>query len=550
MKRKKIICMGIAIAIALALCVPIDAAFFLERSNEKPAIDFKKVEEPIAIGGPIKKEAQIISLPKEVVCHLGIDTGIATSEAMESNPAITTDGKGDFLVAYERETGVFDHRLSFVYSADSGKTWVPQDYWWEDLLPGEVDSYPSLDFCRVEDDLSLAWGTFVSTAGNGGITPFIRFSDITDPTAGDGWWINYLDWSDDDFYGCDSIDIACDEEIEGMDEDFVMSWIMSFPAFDIWPEVNQIPFICFHPEGDSYWCYWFYYNWSSHVCIDIDRPKDMIYLAFQWTNGTNQDVILEFAPESALGEWGDGKGEMGLYKVGGTGFATNPDVAADGDHIYLVCQVNEIGLTEDITCFHSSDGGETWGVTPIANGADDELYPIVDASGSTATCIFTRNENLYAAITEDGGETWEVLQDPINDESGSVVEQYGCAEVKSGKAVWTDSRGDTWDIYIDESAALPILNIVSISGGFGAKATVANVGTADAENVEWSITFDGPVFIGKENSGTVTIPAGEEAMIKSGLVFGIGPATITVEVGGTSRTASCFVLGPLILGVE
>ena len=547
MRRKRIMCMGIVIAIAIALCVPIDASF--SAKEKRISIDFKKINEPVVIGGPIKKEAKTIPLLQErVMLSLQGDIGIATSEAIESNPAITTDGRGNFLVAYERELNPLDHRLSFAYSTD-GNTWILQDYWWEDFLPGEMDSHPTLDFCRVEDGLSLAYGTFVSTAGNGGISPWITFSDMTDPSGGDGWSISYLDWSDDDFYGCDSIDIACDEEIEGMEEDWVIAWTMSFPAFNNWPEVHQIPFICFHPEGDLYWCYWFYYNWSSHVRIDIDRAEDMIYLTFQWTNGTNQDVILEFAPESALGEWGDGKGEIGLYRVGGIGEATNPDVAADSNYIYLVCQVKELGGNEDIICFHSSDGGETWGITPIANSLDDELYPVIDASGSTATCIFTKKGNLYIAVTEDGGETWEILEDSANDEDGSVVEQYGCASVKSGKIVWTDSRGDTWDIYAD-NVPLPVLNIVSVSGGFGVKATVANIGTADAENVEWSITFDGPVFIGKEKSGTIDIPAGGEATIKSGFILGIGPATVTVNVGGTTKTASCFVLGPLVLGVK
>ena len=77
-----------------------------------------------------------------------------------------------------------------------------------------------------------------------------------------------------------------------------------------------------------------------------------------------------------------------------------------------------------------------------------------------------------------------------------------------------------------------------------------NTGSEDANNVDWTISFDGPVFIGKEKTGTVTVPAGGEATVKSGLIFGVGKATITVNVGGASKTASGFVLGPLVLGVE
>jgi hypothetical protein len=58
------------------------------------------------------------------------------------------------------------------------------------------------------------------------------------------------------------------------------------------------------------------------------------------------------------------------------------------------------------------------------------------------------------------------------------------------------------------------------------------------------------VFIGKEKSGTVTVPAGGEATISSGFIFGIGSASVTVTVGGASKTASGFILGPFALGMS
>jgi hypothetical protein len=189
-------------------------------------------------------------------------------------------------------------------------------------------------------------------------------------------------------------------------------------------------------------------------------------------------------------------------------------------------------------------------MTPVANSADDELYPRVSASGSTATCVFTKNNNLYTAVTQDGGATWEILEDTINDVDGSVVEQYGCAHTAGGMAVWTDNRGDSYDIYADEAAALPALNIEEVAGGFGISVTVKNVGSADGVDMPWTIDLSGAVFIGGSTSGTVDVTAGAEATFSSGLVFGIGPVDIAVTAGGAATTKSGFVLGPLVLGVS
>jgi hypothetical protein len=94
------------------------------------------------------------------------------------------------------------------------------------------------------------------------------------------------------------------------------------------------------------------------------------------------------------------------------------------------------------------------------------------------------------------------------------------------------------------------LNVGAISGGMGVTAIITNTGTADATNVPWSIYFcSGLVFIGGLTEGTINVPAGGETTISSGLVFGFGPGSITVTAGDASKIVSCFILGPLILGI-
>jgi len=290
----------------------------------------------------------------------------------------------------------------------------------------------------------------------------------------------------------------------------------------------------------------------SGMTCDIDLSTGEYFEAWEWKNEPdviNDGVYLDHCYlEPSNPDWW--KGDWHSFVFEG---AHNPDIKADGGNCYLVYEILDPTYdTTDIVCAYSHDNGETFETSKVTETPlENERFPSVTATGKTVMCTYIKNGNLYTSISEDGGITWEERGEPLNDESGSVVTQYRCADVANQYVTWTDNRSGFNAVYFDAiEVSMPILSIKSISGGFGVKATVANMGTADAENVGWSITFDGPVFIGKEKSGTVTIPAGGEVTIKSGFIFGIGPATVTVNVGGATKTASCFVLGPLVLGVK
>jgi len=103
----------------------------------------------------------------------------------------------------------------------------------------------------------------------------------------------------------------------------------------------------------------------------------------------------------------------------------------------------------------------------------------------------------------------------------------------------------------------PVLSVESIAGGFGVSAVIKNTGEAAATNVDWTITLDGGLIIlGGETTDTVlTIPAGGQAEIASGLILGFGKTTIlvtaTCDEGATDEeSASGFVFLFFVLGVE
>jgi len=108
------------------------------------------------------------------------------------------------------------------------------------------------------------------------------------------------------------------------------------------------------------------------------------------------------------------------------------------------------------------------------------------------------------------------------------------------------------DVEMWGTFSMPFFHIENISGGFGVTTTIINVGNRDAENVNWSITVDGRwIFLGKVTKGVLTMfPVGEEKTMKSNLIFGIGRATIIVNVEGMVARRECFVLGPFVLGVK
>ena len=113
----------------------------------------------------------------------------------------------------------------------------------------------------------------------------------------------------------------------------------------------------------------------------------------------------------------------------------------------------------------------------------------------------------------------------------------------------------TWALITEVSG--PEIEIGEISGGFGVSSVIKNVGNGEATDVNWSITLDGGLIIlGKETTGTIaSIPAEDEATVKSSLILGIGSVTITVaaecaEGSSDEGTASGFVILFFVIGVS
>ena len=81
----------------------------------------------------------------------------------------------------------------------------------------------------------------------------------------------------------------------------------------------------------------------------------------------------------------------------------------------------------------------------------------------------------------------------------------------------------------------PIIKVDWISGGlFHVTTLIKNEGGITANNVDWSISLDGNVFIGKETTGQIaSLAPGEHQIISSKFIVGFGPTVITVSATDT-----------------
>ena len=158
-------------------------------------------------------------------------------------------------------------------------------------------------------------------------------------------------------------------------------------------------------------------------------------------------------------------------------------------------------------------------------------------------------DSVYATKTIDSAQSWST-PDQVNDNPSTAIGQYGCLDVADSYALWTDTSVGNYDIFFDIVGKAAVIDI-AISGGFGVKATISNIGTGDASDVQWSIDITGGIVLKGHAEGTIaSLPAGSSTTVSSGLVLGIGPVTITVTADGASKTASGFMLGPFILGLS
>jgi hypothetical protein len=202
-------------------------------------------------------------------------------------------------------------------------------------------------------------------------------------------------------------------------------------------------------------------------------------------------------------------------------------------------------IVSDTACRLNTTGVHTIPlVTPVNLSGREELWVAVqwteNSTGSYAWMdtlsgphVPNKSDFVYLHLGEGGD--WQQLHDALPTADG----RWGIGAIVEG-----NDRAE--------------LSIGNVRGPLGIKANVSNIGTNNANNVQWSITITGGLVkrinLGKAGSSP-SIVAGSSIQISTGVFFGFGKINIEITTKAqnaieVSATKSAFLLGLFVVGIK
>ena len=531
---KKILYIGLVIGIASLMCLQAGALSTTRSSirNDEPILTLSGGDVLLSVDNP---------------------------DGDDMNPKITRNNAGTIVVVYEKQVDIFSKSVNVLFSEDQGEVW--------DIM----FNFDSIDFPEGSGILNTP--DIVYSAESGGF-----YLQMIDPAA--GMYNQEFAWFQEDianaqdasWYGISgqgSTDYSegaisnTGKWVAGMEIDsghqtsgMGMAWFWYDSEGGEWLQPA---------DYDANWAAGFYYDGESilttHPAIspEMDSGSTMIYLVAQVDLLEGSTIMFKATPndldpnsDTFTFISGGGPGDMDKHadiEVWGIvesidqkhiDLGTDPDVSASGNSAAVVYAQNG-----QIKCAYSSDRGRDMQTSTVASGG----FPAVHMSGQQVTCAFVNDGNLFTSVSEDGGASWGSPMQ-VNEVDGTVAEEPGAVDICDLGIVWVDTRDGQKDIYAAGGASAPIIEVGAITGGMGVSTTVSNSGTADAEDIEVTITIDASLMIiGGVTTDTIDVAVGESVPVSTGFILGLGPATITVDAGGVIKTASGTVLGPFVIGL-
>jgi hypothetical protein len=463
----------------------------------------------------VNQEAQLVTAQKNNDMGMNrASTIIIDTEFDDFHPTVTGDASDTFFACFELTLDDTDYFPDFFYSLDGGVMWEESGYFPDSL--GAM--YPDVDFNE-----NGFYGTFgVSQEDNLGAQWLVIAEDVAAIT-GAVW-----DWSDNGFDDFNSMSISC-YTMEGEFWNYGGMAATGYNGYQTY-DVNGCPFI-FYPSSETGGRISWLTNSQDYVNADnaIDEVTGMSYSV--WDHETDANMLVR---KDNFGVW---QGEppahpyVGAYSVGDTvTHLTYPSIEANNNEVVIAAQAEG-----GITCIYSANGMTTTSQSTIsATGMYPEVKVTMD--GEVFVCSYVKDGGIYRKISEDGGATWTDEQQIEDSDTTDSDEPHDLGVSLGGIfSVWEDDRGGDFDIYFGQALEVtsPELSIEAIKGGIGVKATIKNIGDADATAVDWTLTVKGGLLgmIDVDKSGTeATLAFGSEFKAGSGFMLGIGKITVEVTV--------------------
>jgi len=382
----------------------------------------------------------------------------------------------------------------------------------------------------------------------------------------------YIDFDDgpkESFQDGDRVDYQLDEVLyyaEGFSLEPRLQLSNPPPVFEFFPFIDTWDFTKPLRKGENIQA-------AKNQCAPMGVANSLQYLENSYSTITipHNHVKGQDGDSSLVGQLDEAMGRYVVSRTNGDG--CDVPMIFDGKFKYL--QDNGI---EDTMC-HKFQGNQHFGATP----GDYSAY------GSTAKDESVNNKVTFNWIKEQL-EMCEDVEVGIKwgGGGGHMVRIYGCGKTLGkpylryahdrtqahpgpGGTIAGDNVGlETAQVYVEDLdgdgmmnwgsiddeivfaiAESPIrLIIKDIWSQIGIYALLKNEADEDV-TVNWEINIDAMfMFMGRTTSDTDEIASGEELTIKTGMIFGFGPATITVTVNDLKETYECFLLGPLALGIK
>lgn len=452
----------LAITVVIAGLVLMSTASSLTYEGQKVISEQSEIiystEIPISAHATISNLNHVKIITTNPIDKLSRDTDVLihSGEQDFQNPVVVSDNSmNNVLVFAEKRIDLGQTGMSGRISTDGGITWGDESINFDAIPPpefGDPDdvSQPKLDLYDGKE----AWGTFTAGGKYNAMAYCLTLPDITDPTAGEnGWSYYYIDWDSQGFSDFDSADVACypNNTAHSPNEAF---WGLVAGTGDRplgTDEENDTFWFTYFLPGDQSTLISFYSldNDAHKLVCDIDISKYRPYIAYEYTSETDpSDIGTRFVrlPSLRPDNYPDDNWWSGNVNIVRMKNLFNPDITAIDGKVYIVGST----IDGDIRCYYSSNMGGSFHNYIVSDENGEENYSHITAlSANRIICSYTRNGNIYAKASKDCGVTWgDEIQ--INDNSGTVVEQYSCSGITGPFAVWTDERAAPLkEIYFD-----------------------------------------------------------------------------------------------------